>query len=100
MNKNQNAVTINNAQTCRFDGQSKMPNQRLVQTKSLIDPDCSLIQTKKSDVKKLRRKLRKLNISYDEYIKRKNYNKKIDDINKKQKQLKKEIHKLNLKRKN
>ena len=39
--------------------------------------------------KKLRRKLRKLKITYNEYIKRKNYNKKIDDINKKQKQLKK-----------
>ena len=49
--------------------------------------------------KKLKRKLRKLNITYDEYIKQKSRNKRIDDINKKLKELKKQIHELNIKKK-
>ena len=64
--------------------------------RSSIDPNRSF------DViinKKLKRKLRKLNITYDEYNKRKNYNKKIIEINNNLKNLEEKIKKLDLNKK-
>ena len=59
-----------------------------------------LIRKKKTEkIKKIQNKIKELNITYDEYIKKQNYNKNIIEINNNLKNIEEKIKKIDLNKK-